>query len=557
MNRTIAAAVVALVLGAFDAGLFRLKAEATISNARLKAEATLSQQPARPRRDTPNRRTGAVPGLIAGRVTAADTGVSLRQAIVSAISPAGLPREVMTNDEGRFELRDLEPGSWQITVSRSGYISRKFGQSRPFGRARLITVASGQQISVDIPLTRASAIAGRIYDEFGEPVTAARVMVLRARMANYRRYLEPVGEGDQTDDTGAFRLHSLPAGEYYVTASARIAPPDSVVQTTLSPTYYPGTGDFAAAQKVRVTPGADAFVSFPLLPVRTSRISGFIITSQARPGDAFLSLTSEAAELGMPFGAGAVTREDGSFTIADVPPGSYTLVAELRSGVSSIAEIGSVAITVSGRDIEGLSIATVKPGTLRGTIVGDSGVTRRLPAAIDIAARPRRLGAQPTYTSATGTSFEMIAPPGPFTLEVDAPDGWSVKSLTLGGFDAADLAIDIGGEQGVPVTVTLTDRITDVSGTVAGADGAYIVVFPADSGNWTRRRVRSAQTDNRGRFRIVGLPPGERYLVVAVRELDEGQEADPEFLQQVQTAASVFDLAADEKKVLDLKVLAP
>jgi hypothetical protein len=549
MKPLTAAAVVAVVLGALDAGLFRVKAEATLS----------AQQGARPARDTPNRRTAAAPGLIAGRVTAADTGIPLRLAIVAASGPAGLPREVMTNDEGRFELRDLEPGAWQLTVSRSGYISRKSGQSRPFGRTRPIAVGSGQQISIDVPLTRASAIAGRIYDEFGEPVTAARVTVLRARMANERRYLEPVGEGDQTDDTGAFRLHSLPAGDYYVTASARIAPPDSVVQTTLSPTYYPGTGDFAAAQKVRVTPGADAFVSFPLLPVRTARINGFIITSQARPGDAFLSLTSEAAELGMPFGAGAVTREDGSFTIADVPPGNYTLVAELRSGVSSIAEMGSVAITVNGRDIEGLSIATAKPGTLRGTIVADAGVKRALPAAVDIAARPRRAGAQPTYASATGSSFEMIAPPGPFTFEVDAPDGWAVKSVTLGGFDASDLAIDIAGEQGVAVTVVLTDRLTDVSGTVAGADddGAHVVVFPADSGNWTRRRVRSAQTDARGRFRIVGLPPAERYLAVAVRELDEGQEADPEFLQQVQAAAAAFDLAADEKKVLDLKVLAP
>jgi hypothetical protein len=153
----------------------------------------------------------------------------------------------------------------------------------------------------------------------------------------------------------------------------------------------------------------------------------------------------------------------------------------------------------------------------------------------------------------------MPAPPGPFTLDVDVPQGWAVKSVTLGGFDATDLAIDIGGEQSVPVTVVLTDRITDVSGTVAGANatGAYVVIFPADSGHWTSRRVRSAQADARGRFRIVGLPPGERYMAVAVAELDEGQEADPEFLQQVQSAAFVFDLSADAKRILDLKVLEP
>ena len=123
-----------------------------------------------------------------------------------------------------------------------------------------------------------------MHDEFGEPVTAARVAVLRPRMVNRRRYLEPVGDGDQTDDTGAFRLHSLPAGEYYVTASARLAPPDSVVQTTLSPTYYPGTADFSAAQKVRVTPGADAFIN-------DTRVDAILQYDAAVPGTPLPALT--------------------------------------------------------------------------------------------------------------------------------------------------------------------------------------------------------------------------------------------------------------------------
>jgi hypothetical protein len=517
-------------------------------------------QQARPPRDPRSTGQAVPPAAITGRVTAAESGVPLRNAIVSAVSGMGLPREVVTDDRGHFELRGLEPGSWQIAVSRAGYITRKFGQSRPFGREHPILLAGGQQVGVEIPLTRASALVGRIFDEYGEPITGARVAVLRSTMVRNRRYLEQVGEADSTDDTGAFRVHSLPAGEYFVTASARLAPPDSVVQTTLAPTFYPGTADFSLAQKIRVTSAAEATVDFALLPVRTARVSGFVATSDGRPAEAFLSLAADAADVGMSFGSGGITREDGSFLMADIPPGTYTLIAEVRASPSSIAEIGTATITIAGTDVEGISLVTAKPGTLRGTIVADAGVRRAVPDGIEIVARPRRPGAEGTFVSVTGTTFEMQAPPGPFTLDASVPDGWAVKALQLGGgLDASDTAIDVGREQAVPVTVLLTDRVTDLSGTIGGTEGsgAYVVVFPADSTQWTPRRMRSAQADARGRFRIVGLPPGQRYLAVAIRELDPGQENDPDFLQQVQDQAATFDLAAEEKRTLDLKVLQP
>jgi hypothetical protein len=517
-------------------------------------------QQARPPRDPRTSAQPAQPAVIIGRVSAAESGVPLRNAIVSAVhSSMGIPREIVTDDRGRFELRGLAPGPWQLTVSRTGYISRKFGQSRPFGREQPIALTAGQQVSVEIPLSRASAIVGRIFDENGEPVTAARVAVLRSTMVRNRRHLEEVGEPDSTDDTGAFRIHSLPPGEYFVTASARLAPPDSVVQTTLSPTFYPGTADFSLAQKVRVTSAAEVSADFALLPVRTARISGFVTSSEGRPAEAFLSLAAETGEVAMAYGSGGITREDGTFSMADIPPGTYTLIAEIRASPSSIAEIGAVTVTVNGADVDGISVLTAKPGSLRGTVVADAGVRGRLPDGIEIVARPRRSGAEGSFVSVTETTFDLPAPPGPFTLDVSVPDGWAVKSLTLGGLDTTDSAIDIGREQGVPITVTLTDRVTDLSGTISGAEGpgAYVVVFPADSTQWTPRRMRSVQADGRGRFRIVGLPPGDRYLAVAVKELDPGQENDPDFLQQVQNQAAPFALAAEERRTLELKVLQP
>ena len=526
----------------------------------LGAVAVTAQGPGRPTRDVlPNASRPLGPATIAGRVTAAESDAPLRQVLVGITNALGVAREVTTDDQGRYELADVPPGGWQMTFSRAGYITRKYGQLRPFGRAAQANLSPGQRLTIDTALTRSSAIIGRIYDEYGEPVTAAHVTALRPRMVRQKRYLEPVGGGDLTDDLGAFRLHSLPPGEYFVTASLRVAPPDSVVQTTLAPTFYPGTPTMAAAQKVRLAPGADAIIDFPLLPARTARVSGTILTSSGNPADAFLNLASESTEFGATGGGGGVTRDDGSFVIADIPPGTYTLVAELRSGASPATEVGAVSVTIDGIDVSGITVTTTKPGVLRGTIVVDAGVKQKVPSVVEIASKPRRAGAQGTFVTAMNGSFEMPAPPGPFTLSVDPPVGWAVKSTMIGGFDASDLAIDIGNEQDVPVTIVVTDRLTDLSGTVTGANGtrAYVVVFPADSANWTSRYIRSTLTDARGRFRILGLPPAQRYVAVAVPDLDEGEEEDPDFLQQMQKDGQTFDLAADELRTLDLKVLQP
>jgi hypothetical protein len=44
-----------------------------------------------------------------------------------------------------------------------------------------------------------------------------------------------------------------------------------------------------------------------------------------------------------------------------------------------------------------------------------------------------------------------------------------------------------------------------------------VVFFHADSGSWTPRRVRASRPTGADVFRIVGLPPGQDYRAVAVR----------------------------------------
>ena len=40
-------------------------------------------------------------------------------------------RLASTDGQGRFELRDLPAGTWEVTASKAGFVPLRFGQRRP------------------------------------------------------------------------------------------------------------------------------------------------------------------------------------------------------------------------------------------------------------------------------------------------------------------------------------------------------------------------------------------------------------------------------------------
>ena len=160
--------------------------------------------------------------IIRGRVVAADSGTPVRRAQVRAQSgELRANRLVSTDAQGRFEFKDLPAGRWNLTASKAGYMTLRFGQKRSFEAGSPIEISEGQLMErADFSLPRGAAITGRVFDEFGDPVANARVQVLRYQMVQGQRRLNPAGGGDQTDDTGAYRIYGLAPGDYYVSAHA-------------------------------------------------------------------------------------------------------------------------------------------------------------------------------------------------------------------------------------------------------------------------------------------------------------------------------------------------
>jgi len=108
-----------------------------------------------------------------------------------------------------------------------------------------------------------------------------------------------------------------------------------------APTYYPGTGNVAEAQRLTIAQGQTiTAINLTLLPTQTARVSGIVVDAQGRPlGNVFVNVIQ-----GFGFGnmLGGQTKADGTFTISGLSPGEYTVRANLPGGGAQETAMQSV-----------------------------------------------------------------------------------------------------------------------------------------------------------------------------------------------------------------------
>ena len=162
-------------------------------------------------------------GRIKGRLLTADTGTPVRRAQVRISGTDIMPKTAITDDEGRYEFRDLPAGRFTLSATKAGYVTVNYGQTRPFEPGKPIELGEAQVLDkADITMPRGSAISGRIIDEFGEPIADAQVTrdaldVGRTASAGCSR---PAARRT-TNDLGQYRIYGLPPGDYFVSATLR------------------------------------------------------------------------------------------------------------------------------------------------------------------------------------------------------------------------------------------------------------------------------------------------------------------------------------------------
>jgi hypothetical protein len=520
-----------------------------------------------PARDTPPP-TGTA--IVRGRVIVAGTEHGLAKATVRALSPPlRVNKAVLTDASGRYEIAELPAGRYSIATTKANYVPAVYGQLRPLGPGKPIDVANRAVVDhVDFALQRTGAISGRIVDEFGDPAAVVQVAPMRYMFFNGERRLQIAGPSSTTNDLGEYRLFGLFPGQYYVSATLRNNNfgSESTEATAYAPTFFPGTGSSADAQKLTLAAGQTlSGIDITLLPVVAARVSGTALDVQGRPlANAMVDLMQRAG-FAPSAGGNAPTRPDGTFVISGVPPGEYTLRASLPGQQD---EYALADVTVAGGDVSGVQLVATKSTPIRGRIVFEPGKGKPPvgPAVRVTVVRPfPMVGAPGTTTGREDGTFELKTASGHAHIRAAVLNNgeWRLSHVLVNGIDVIDTGFDIPAGGSVDnVLVALTSRHTEISGSVADTAGdrvrdCVVVLFAQDSRRWNgpTRYVAAIRPDSESVFHA-RLPAGD-YYAVAFEHPEPQVPTDPEVLAQLRDRAIPISVGDGETKELELKLSQP
>jgi len=537
---------------------------------------------------------------ITGKVVAADTGRALRRARV-VVGGGGRPRAASTDEKGRYQITGLPAGTYTVTAAKSGYVDGAFGQRRSSGSGTPVEITDGQQAAnIDVKLARGGVVTGHVLDEEGEPLARAVVTVLRQQYVRGQKQLTPAG-ADQSDDRGQYRVFGLPPGDYFVSATAggieqivrqAIADFGGTQQSETSgyaPTYYAGVTSAGEATKVKLAAAQEITgIDFQIQVVPFATVKGVVVGGNATVmlapdegggnslsigalGGGLAALAGRGGGRGAMLGGGglrAATRPDGTFSIPNVTPGKYTIIARADGGPNAAPRTAMQSLVVAGEEVN-VALSPTPGVQLGGAITFEAAGSppstgfqgfRVTPVPVGaIAALPGGRGGRAGDIGQNGQFAINDVMPGFYSIRAGAPRGWTMKAVYLDGREVTDAPIEVKSENVTGLNVIFTDRISSLGGSVRDTRGnpigdVAVIAFPADERLWSpqSRQIMTARTDRLGAYTLASIPPGE-YLVVAVDDVEPGEWFDPVFLDQIRGHATKVRIEEGQQHTQDLK----
>jgi hypothetical protein len=542
--------------------------------------AVAAQAPsAPPLRDGAPSKVGSA--AISGRITEQESNRPLPRAIVTLVSSAGGRHiEVLTDAEGRYEFAGLEPGQYGVLAGpgelRATHLRHAFGRTEPLSPISSppqsgVALATGERrADVNIALTRALAIEGRVVDPWDTPMSEVRVMPTRADGTPYPNY------GAFSDDRGEYRVFGLPPGRYRVCAAPQgfaDEPPDAYRFVL---TCYPASVAAGDAADIVLTTSDAGGIDIRVQRGGTFKISGSVTDAAGTVAD---SPHVTAFPIDRRAESGATVGREGRFTIRGLLPARYILRASVGGPdnpddtrpPSREREVGYTTIDVVAADVVDSVIALSRAQTVTGRIVFEGGPVP-LPNRLRMAVHAGTAGLgwamatmerPPTAPVSDKLTFELA---GLYRLPLifsvtGLPDGWAIKSIRHDGNDITNEPTTFGsGSKPGPIEIVATNRVAQPSVRVTDESGdplsAFHVVFL--SADRARRKgppvwIPGSKAQN-GVVKLGAMMPGD-YYVAALGLEDFGLLAnDPTRLEDYLSVAARITFAQRDDRTLDLQL---
>jgi hypothetical protein len=359
---------------------------------------------------------------------------------------------------------------------------------------------------------------------------------------------------------------------------------DSQNDEAYAPTYFPGTTSPESASPVAVSPAAEIRgIDFNLRPTLTATVRGQVlvplsaITPAPAPPDPgqrrggpggrggfgqrggsqinVMLTRIDSGGRGRGFAGGlnrTNVRQDGTFEISGVVPGSYNLVAVARQDGQQYS--GHLKIDVNESGVDNLTIPLRAGIPVPGRIYLDG----TPPSNFKLS--QLRVNLQPTENfQFGGGGNSQVADDGTFTLQnvspmeyrvrvAGLPSGAYVMAGRIGTDDAVNRPFTINGDQQVALQLQIGFSAGKVTGTVVDSkgdpyQGALATLIPDEA-----RRLRtdvyfSVPTDQNGRFSFSNVPPGS-YKLFAWEDIPGGAYQDPDYIQRFEDRGQILKVDA-------------
>ena len=326
---------------------------------------------------------------------------------------------------------------------------------------------------VNVALSRALAIEGRVLDEFGDPMANVAVSVHPWEGPIDAIVMDP----RSTDDRGAYRVFGLKPGQYRICAR-----PEVYLEITEDlreraiPTCYPAARMESAADPIILVSGDVGGIDIRVQHNRAFKISGMALDAAGAPVDR-AEINLVAMSKGVLSSHGIETLPGGHFVARAVTPGDYAIQVEIGSRYNPEdkreRELGYLPIRVDGGDVEGLVVTTTKLARVAGRIVFEDSTpaTGGQPIRVIAGTPPATAGRissgpWPGAEVRTDSTFELTGLFGPQVITVAGqPREWIVKSITYRGDDVTDVPVEFKtSTDPTALEITMTRRGAIVSG---------------------------------------------------------------------------------------------